>query len=284
MFHPIEERIQHRVRVAHHPDWEHGGFEHNHTLFDELTRAVFVVRPGGGLAEGRRIDTPATLLDIAPTLYDLLGFVDAPQTDGRSLVPLVAEPAAQWPDRPVPIGYLQYAHERWGVVWNGRKYLLHTGTGREELYDLAPDPRETSDLSAAVDLGPYREQLSVAHGIPVGPGWRIDLDLDPADGPVTIELPAPAIQADVLDPESVVEHRANIEWGELPRRLPMEVGRVEPSADRRTLVFTPGPLPDGILYVLFESAQDPALARVSRGGQPLVFGPETMRIEAGGLS
>ncbi len=246
--------------------WEHGGFEHNHTLYDEVTRAVLWVRPGGGLAEGKRLSTPATLIDIGPTLYDLLGFADSPGTDGRSLMPLLAGETA-WEDRPLPVAHLQYSHERWGVVWQGHKYILHTGSGREELYNLSGDAKETSDLSKSVDLAPYRVQLRAAHGIPVGPGFRLRITLDEGAEGFTLTLPTPATTADVLDPETAIEHRANVEWGEVPKRLPADIGTVELSQDNTAVTFSPGRDPNGIVYVLFEEPVDPAEVTLSVGGE-----------------
>jgi arylsulfatase A-like enzyme len=253
--------------------WEHGGFEHNHSLYDELTRTVFALRPRGGMSQGVRVPAPVTLMDLAPTLYDLFGFADAPGSHGRTLVPLLAGGGSTpaWPDRALPVGYLQYSHERWGVVWNDHKYVLHTGTGREELYDLVNDPREQEDLSTLRDLAPYRVRVNEAHGVPVGPGWRVRLTLEPGAPPLTLELPAPALAADVLDPESVVEHRANVEWGELPRRLPDDIGAVTLSSDNRTVTFTPGPDPDGILYVLFEAPVEPDGAALRLGDEALAL-------------
>ncbi|MEQ1504945.1 MAG: sulfatase [Myxococcota bacterium] len=272
MFDAID-RMPGRTLVVVHSDhgeefWEHGGFEHNHSLYDELTRTVLVFRPRGGLPEGRRLETPATLMDIAPTLYDLYGFETAPETDGSSLMPLLAG-STDWPDRALPVGYLQYSHERWGLVWNNHKYMIHTGTGKEELYDLVADPGETKDVSEGRDLAPYRERLHEAHGLEVGPGWRIRIDLAPKGPPLKVELPAAARLADVLDPESVVEHRANIEWGELPKRLPFEIGKVELSADKKTLTFTPGREPEGVLYVVFDAATEVAGAKVWLGEEQL---------------
>ncbi|HHO54570.1 MAG TPA: hypothetical protein ENK18_27775 [Deltaproteobacteria bacterium] len=265
------DRMPGRTLVVLHTDhgeefWEHDGFEHNHTLYDELTRSLLVIRPRGGLARGERIQTPTSLVDIGPTLYDLFGFADAPPTDGRSLVPLMAKLDA-WPDRSLPIGYLQYSHERWGVVWSGHKYILHTGTGREELYDLEADPAEQHDIATERDLEPYRNQLARSHKILVGPGWRIRLDLQGRGSPFTLQLPAPAFMAGVLDPEAIVEHRANIEWGETPKHLPEDIGEVELSEDKKTLIFEPGEFPKGIVYVMFETPQDPIGARLLVGAQ-----------------
>ncbi|MBW2256218.1 MAG: sulfatase, partial [Deltaproteobacteria bacterium] len=111
--------------------WEHGGFEHNHTLYEELVRAALWVRPPGGIEGGRRIDEPAVLADIAPTLYDYVGFEDVPPTDGRSLKPLIDGLVPGGWERPVPIGHLMYDVEQWGVIEQGHKYLLSTSSGAE---------------------------------------------------------------------------------------------------------------------------------------------------------
>jgi arylsulfatase A-like enzyme len=249
-----------RTLVVVHSDhgeefWEHGGFEHNHSLYDELVRTVLALRPTGGTT-GARLSAPATLMDIAPTLYDAFGFADAPKVDGRSLLPVLA--GQEVADRALPVGYLQYAHERWAVVWKGHKYVLHTGTGQEELYDLVADPAERKDLSRGADLEPYRERLrAVHHDLDVGPGFRLQVEAEPGSGPVTFTLPAPALAADVLDPEAVVEHRANVEWGETPRKTPADVGTVGLSADKTTLTWTPGRKAEGILWVRFAEPTAP---------------------------
>ena len=51
--------------------WEHGGFEHGHTLYDELLRVPMILR-GPGIKAGR-FDAPTSLLDVAPTLAAMMG-------------------------------------------------------------------------------------------------------------------------------------------------------------------------------------------------------------------
>ena len=46
--------------------WDHGGFEHGHTLYDELLRIPMVVR-GPGIKAGR-FEEPVSILDVTPTL------------------------------------------------------------------------------------------------------------------------------------------------------------------------------------------------------------------------
>ncbi|MEQ1566796.1 MAG: sulfatase [Myxococcota bacterium] len=265
-----------RTLVVLHSDhgeefWEHDGFEHNHSLFDELTRTVFVLRPGGGLPEGRRMTEPVSLMDLAPTLYDLFGFPEIPAVDGRTLVPLLA--GGGWSELPLPVGYLQYSHERWGVVWRGHKYILHTGSGREELYDLTADPGEKHDIAADVDLTEYRLRLRESHDdLPVGPGFRIRVELAADGPPLVLELPSAPRSADVLDPEAIVENRANVEWGESPKKLPSQVGAVTTTG--ATLTFQPGPQPQGVLYALFDAPPDLSAVKATLGGTPIALAEE----------
>jgi len=249
--------------------WEHGGFEHNHQLYDEVTRTLLAFRPRGGLAAGQRIDVAASLLDIAPSLYDLIGVTDGPDMHGRTLVPVLqGDVAAALRSRGLPLGHVQYRRERWGVVVQGHKYVLYTGSGREKLYDLRNDPGESRDLSAVRDLGPFREHLRHAHQIPVGPGLRVRFDDAPA---FTLAWEPVARVAEVLDPETLIDHRANVEWGEVPDRLPRDVGTVTLADDGRSLTFTPGPDPDGVLVVLFDDATklDAAATTLTVDGEPV---------------
>jgi arylsulfatase A-like enzyme len=260
--------------------WEHDTFEHNHTLYDEVTRAVLAVRPGVGLPEGRRIDTPATLADIAPTLYDYLAFPagELPTgLDGLSLRPMVearpADPAFQ--TRPLGVAHLRYSFERWGVVFQNHKYILWSGTGEEELYDLGADPAEANNLiGTATDLDVYRKALAAAHEMPVGPGWRIQASVVRTDDtPYVFTLPQPADDAFVLEPERTIAVRANEEWGETPKKVVADIGEVTLSDDKKTLTWKPGPKPTGgVIFVRFP-------APVGVAGAAMQFGAEALPTE-----
>ena len=161
------DRMPGRSLVVLHSDhgeefWEHGGFEHNHTVYEETTRGLLWFRSGPGQKEGKRISVPATLADIAPTLYELAGLTDTPPTDGRSLAKLMlgAEDPSAFDDRAIGVAHLRFGTERWGVVYKGHKYILHTASGEEELYNLADDPKETKNLAQSTVLAPWREQLA----------------------------------------------------------------------------------------------------------------------------
>jgi hypothetical protein len=185
--------------------WEHGGFEHNHSLHEEVTRALLWVRIPG--QSGQKHDTPATLADLVPTLLPLVG-LPTPTTDG---IDLLAGPGV---DRGLPLGHVMYGPDRWGVVQQGHKYILNLGTGEERLYDLDADPGETQDLAPSADLDTWRTRLAAAHGWPGGSGWRVAL---PEGHPAMDIRWTDAVQAaGLIDPEATADRRSNQAWGERP--------------------------------------------------------------------
>ena len=103
--------------------------------------------------------------------------------------------------------------------------------------------------------------------VTVSPGWRVRIDVSKDPKPVTVSLPPGAKTAGILDPETVVEHRANIEWGETPKRQTSDIGRVIMADDKLSFTFEPGSSPEGIVYVLFEQEQTPQAAQLTVGGQ-----------------
>lgn len=156
--------------------WDHKGFEHGHTLFDELLRVPLVI-DGPGL-EGRRIDVPVSLLDVTPTVLDMLG-LDARGLDGTSLLAVARgdEAAAEaLRRRDLAFGRPLYGNERWGVLTGSKKWSTHEG--REALYDLATDPEERANLVANREIEltePYHAHLAAALGAEVGVGYRLSV-------------------------------------------------------------------------------------------------------------
>ncbi|MCA9491587.1 MAG: sulfatase [Myxococcales bacterium] len=277
LFDQLDRMPGHNLVVLHSDHGEelfdHERFEHNHSVYEETTRGLLWFRSGPGQTEGKRISAPATLADIAPTLFDFAGFEDTPPTDGRSLVPLILgteDPDASR-DREIPVGLLRYDFERWAVTKDHKKYTLYTMSGEEELYDLDADPHERRNLATQVPLAPFREALARAHGMQVGRGWRIEVGAATEGESFVFHLPQPAVAAEVMDPDATIPNPANEEWGERPWRTRDDVGKVELSEDRKTLTWTAGPKSaPGWLVVLFADEVDPEPVVMERGGAPLV--------------
>ncbi|MEZ4318198.1 MAG: sulfatase [Myxococcota bacterium] len=153
--------------------WDHGGYEHGHSLYEELLRIPLVVK-APGLTPGH-VTEPASLLDVTPTILDLLGLPPIAHADGKSLVALAnGDPAAReaFAARPHGFGRPLYGFERWGVLDGNRKYT--TFQGQESLFDLEADPGETNDLSERNPtlVEPWRARLGEALDRPSGVGFR----------------------------------------------------------------------------------------------------------------
>jgi arylsulfatase A-like enzyme len=125
--------------------FEHGGFGHGVTLHREVLHVpLYVKRPGA--KDGRTNDAPVALLDVAPTLLDLLGLPSLP-TDGRSLAPWLTGSAPPDLER-VLLHEIPSDPARTRAIAAGR-YKLIAGAERRQLYDRVLDPRETEDIAAA---------------------------------------------------------------------------------------------------------------------------------------
>jgi arylsulfatase A-like enzyme len=158
--------------------FEHGGFEHGHTLFDEVLRVPLLIR-APGLAP-HRVAAPTTSMDIVPTVLSLLeqpGLASPPHgTIGLSLVDAaVAATNSEDPlnARPLAIGFTIRGNDQWGTVIGGKKWTSNAAT--ESLYDLNLDPKEQDNLADRSDtnLEPYPDWLSVALRRPVKRVLRI---------------------------------------------------------------------------------------------------------------
>lgn len=102
----------------------------------------------GGVAGGRTVDTPVSLVDVFPTVLDAMGAAapSAPRP-GRSLLEVAAAP--EDPARPVLSEY----HDGGSVAGafmlrrGGWKLVHHEGFA-PQLFDLSGDPDERCDLAA----------------------------------------------------------------------------------------------------------------------------------------
>ena len=114
------------------------------TLWERSTHVPFIVVAPGVTTAGSRSTRPVSLMDIYPTLAELAGLTVPAHVEGRSLVPLLRDPAADWEWPAVSTyGYRNHAvrSERW-------RYIRYAD-GNEELYDHASDPNEWHNLAGS---------------------------------------------------------------------------------------------------------------------------------------
>jgi arylsulfatase A-like enzyme len=122
---------------------EHGSWEHQKTLYEEVIRVPLVVRAPGLAPRRERAQT--SLLDVAPTLLAWAGVAAPASFTGRSLLaPLAAAERETYGETDHTIDrthklFLRGGQGRWKSVLS----LDALGkTAAEEWYDLAQDPGE----------------------------------------------------------------------------------------------------------------------------------------------
>ena len=132
---------------------EHGGLLHGRTQYQEVL-SIPLILAGPGLPEGAVVDQPVHAIDVAPTLLAALGVRSAARRDGLDLAPawrgdtLPTRAFFGEADHNNPVGN-EKVHDIKKMIRRGsEKLLLDTFTLRTELYDLAQDPGERSDLLA----------------------------------------------------------------------------------------------------------------------------------------
>jgi arylsulfatase A-like enzyme len=126
---------------------EHGGYTYGHSLYDEVLRVPLIVAgPGVGLP-GQAVATPASLLDLAPTLAEFAGASLEAEAEGRSLMPaLRGEALAGMPVYGESLYRVPY--ELKALRADGYKLIYNVDDGTVELYDTGADPPEQFDISS----------------------------------------------------------------------------------------------------------------------------------------
>ncbi len=143
--------------------WEHGSWRHGMNLYDHQLRVPLIVslppklveRVGRENVSGRVIEQQVRLVDLLPTLLELLEVAPGGRMDGRSLVPLLAgeslPPADAFAER-LNVKFKEakaLRSEKYKYVFSFPKEAgVRRGvTEARELYDLTRDPGELDNLA-----------------------------------------------------------------------------------------------------------------------------------------
>jgi arylsulfatase A-like enzyme/Tfp pilus assembly protein PilF len=120
---------------------------HGSTLYDVTMRVPLLFRLPGRLASGRSVPGNISLVDVFPTVLELLGLKAAPRMSGRS-VKAALEGATKSESLCYGATDEPFLIDGWSPLrslTDGRwKYIRTT---RVELYDLASDPQELHNLA-----------------------------------------------------------------------------------------------------------------------------------------
>ena len=133
------------IIVADHGEqfWDHDFLGHGVTLYDEELKVPFFML-GPGL-EPRKIDRNVETFDILPTIAALLGLPPNPAWQGHDLFaggkgrPVYSHTRGSWLECNTDLEMLETGD---------LKLILNRRTNQAELYDLAADPLEKTDLAS----------------------------------------------------------------------------------------------------------------------------------------
>jgi arylsulfatase A-like enzyme len=133
---------------------EHGGVMHGLAQYEESVRVPLLFF-GPGVPAGVRVPTPVSLVDVLPTVLELLALPLPPDLDGLSLRP--SWQAAGAPERalfveadldpPGPGARTMVPGDDLAVRRGRYKLVLDPTSENARLFDLVADPRETRDVA-----------------------------------------------------------------------------------------------------------------------------------------
>jgi arylsulfatase A-like enzyme len=162
---------------------EHGGSIHSRTCYEEVTHVPLLIRVPGAAAQ--RVRQRVALIDLAPTLLELLGARSEPgMLDGQSLFIPVYEPGVLDPERPIFCAIHQVMEGRQPLFIRAVRrgpwaFFQELKTGRAELYNRDRDAGEHVDLMGSPTHAAAASALGgVLSSIPEGNLFRVSEGLE----------------------------------------------------------------------------------------------------------
>jgi lipoteichoic acid synthase len=116
---------------------EHGTYSHASAIYDENVH-IPLIMINRNLFHGQTDDRVGGIIDIAPTIFDILGLKMPEQWQGRSLF------SRDRPDK--TFFFAPWRGVQFGYREGDRKVMFNANTGKIEVYDLKADPGETKNL------------------------------------------------------------------------------------------------------------------------------------------
>jgi arylsulfatase A-like enzyme len=139
------------ILVSDHGEefWEHGGFEHGHTLYNEVLKVPLIIKTPKSIT-GKRIFQSISTMDILPTILDLCNIPNREtSTATNSLAPLFSGLVISNFERyPLSSTRLHF-DTKVSVIFQHYKYVHYLDSHKEELFDLTNDPGETNSVACS---------------------------------------------------------------------------------------------------------------------------------------
>jgi len=131
--------------------WEHGGFDHGKTLYEEMLRVPLLIKLPAQRMAGQSRDALIEMVDIAPTVLEILGLPEEKEFEGQSFHTLL-ETNRQKPR----MGYATLVNLAASLRTSKNtdtKYLLDAAGHKESWFSLTEDPGEHTPLATIPESG-----------------------------------------------------------------------------------------------------------------------------------
>ncbi|MBN2593195.1 MAG: sulfatase-like hydrolase/transferase [Sedimentisphaerales bacterium] len=125
------------------------------SLWEEATHNVLMAVVPGVTKSSVRCSRPVTMLDIYPTLIELCNLASKDKIQGKSLVPLLKNPEAEW-ERPALTTHGRNNHS----LRSERYRYIRYSDGTEELYDHDKDQLEWDNIAGDPKYAEVKKQLA----------------------------------------------------------------------------------------------------------------------------
>jgi arylsulfatase A-like enzyme len=135
---------------------------HKDTLWVESARAPMIIYAPGYAGNGRQCSRTVSLLDMYPTLVDLINGKIGDKLEGNSLVPLLENTDLEWNHPAIT----NRRKDQTSVRTEQWCYIRYED-GSEELYDIVNDPSEWNNLASDPSL--MKVKVELAEHIPKDP-------------------------------------------------------------------------------------------------------------------
>jgi choline-sulfatase len=127
---------------------DHGETAHGLFLYDEAVHVPLVVKQPAGVGAGVRVSSLVQQIDVVPTVLDLVKAPTPGHLLGRSLITFIDDHSRQSPRTVYAEALYGNRHFGWSplaMITDGR--YVYIKAPREELFDLAKDPRQQVNLA-----------------------------------------------------------------------------------------------------------------------------------------
>jgi arylsulfatase A-like enzyme/Tfp pilus assembly protein PilF len=137
---------------------EHGESSHAFFIYDSTVSVPLILKLPASNLKAKTIDAQVELVDIMPTLLDLLGIAVPNEVQGRSLAPLLAGSRSETDKMAYSESYYPRYHYGWSELKSLRTVRYqYIQAPRPELYDIVRDPMERTNIYG--QNGPQAERF-----------------------------------------------------------------------------------------------------------------------------